>query len=103
LVALLSRSGEGENIRPLVSGLLGNYPNPFNPRTEISFAVGGVSRVNLSIYDVLGRRIATLVDEEKHPGEYSVMWDGGDAASGLYLCRLSVGSFVSVHRMLLLK
>ncbi len=92
-----------ENITPLTFNLAQNYPNPFNPSTTIEYnipveAVSGVEEQNvkLKIYDMLGRKIATLVDEQKRPGKYSIAWDASSVsrriASGIYFYELSVQS-----------
>ena len=96
-----------------------NFPNPFNPTTQIKYTVGvagdkwQVASVKLAVYDMLGREVAVLVNEKKAPGSYEVRFSakggsasGGDAgslASGLYLYRLTAGSFSAVRKMLLLK
>ncbi|MGQ9559620.1 MAG: fibronectin type III domain-containing protein [Candidatus Oleimicrobiaceae bacterium] len=95
---------------PSSSALLGNYPNPFNPGTEIAYRIAKSSegeqvRVRLIVYNLLGQEMITLVSGEQHPGWYSVIWDGRDAlgrpvVSGLYICRLQAGSFVSSRKML---
>jgi len=74
-----------------------NYPNPFNATTLVQYSVGNTragdagAYVSLAVYDMLGREIATLVNEWKPPGTYQAIFDGGGLASGLYLCRLTVG------------
>lgn len=70
--------------------LLPCYPNPFNPTTEIAFALPAPARVSLSIYDVLGRRIAALVDGGYEVGYHKVKWNAAGRASGIYYARLSV-------------
>jgi hypothetical protein len=87
-----------------------NYPNPFNPVTTIGYSVGVVSRqssvvsnVRLSLYDLLGREVAVLVNEKKEPGEYLVKFDGSRLPSGMYLCRLESGDNVQVRKLMLLK
>jgi hypothetical protein len=80
-----------------------NFPNPFNPTTQVRYQVPGVSEVTLVIYDVLGRKVATLVDEAKNPGMYTVQWDASGMASGIYFCRLSAGASVSMIKMILLR
>jgi hypothetical protein len=90
---------------PAVYSLSQNYPNPFNPSTTIQFTipVGTYGRTSLRVYDVLGREVATLVNEVKQPGTYTVTWDGSGLASGVYLYRLHAGSFVDVKKMLLVR
>lgn len=87
-----------------------NYPNPFNPRTDLRFdlpagqaGIGVVDQVTLKVYDVLGREVATLVNEVKQPGSYSVGWDATGFASGVYYYRLQSGRFWDVKKLLLMK
>jgi predicted GH43/DUF377 family glycosyl hydrolase len=80
-----------------------NYPNPFNPTTGIRFQMPGVSNVKLTVYDLMGREVAVLVDEKKAPGSYEVSFDGSRLSSGVYFYRLVAGSFVSTKKMLVLK
>jgi hypothetical protein len=85
-----------------------NYPNPFNPVTSISYQVQLSGDVNLNIYDILGNRVKTLIDEPKVIGDYEVRWDGTNQlgerlSSGQYFYQLKVGDFVSTKKMVLLK
>jgi hypothetical protein len=80
-----------------------NYPNPFNATAQIHFFVPFKTNVSLKVYDILGREIATLVDEEREQGEYSVMWDGSNVASGVYFYRMEAGEFSQVQKMNLIK
>jgi hypothetical protein len=80
-----------------------NFPNPFNSTTEIRYQISEVSHVKLKVYDVLGRAIATLADGVKAPGLYSVTWDASNVASGIYIYRLTVGSYTASRKMLLLR
>ncbi|MCL4540016.1 MAG: Ig-like domain-containing protein [Bacteroidetes bacterium] len=79
--------------------LFQNYPNPFNPTTVISYQLPAVSRVRLNVYDVLGRRVATLVDKYQNPGEYGVTFDASRLPSGVYFYRLNAGSFTATKKM----
>ncbi|MBI4535313.1 MAG: T9SS type A sorting domain-containing protein [Ignavibacteriae bacterium] len=88
---------------PTDFALFQNYPNPFNPRTKIVYRVGSREFVELGVYDVLGREVATLVNEVKQPGRYEVTWDASSVASGVYLYRLQAGRFFESRRMLLLR
>ncbi len=83
--------------------LMQNYPNPFNPGTKIKFVIPKSSFVNLKVYDVLGREVATLVNEEKHPGSYGIVFDGSNLPSGIYLYKLNAGNFTSTKKLILLK
>jgi predicted GH43/DUF377 family glycosyl hydrolase len=80
-----------------------NYPNPFNPTTGIRYQVSGVSEVKLAVYDLLGREVAVLVNERKPAGIYEVKFDGTGFASGVYLYKLTAGTYVQTRRMILLK
>jgi len=85
-----------------------NYPNPFNPQTRIRFSLIAMEQVRLHIFDILGRRVRTMVNEQLPAGRHEVVWDGkGDhgeqLASGVYVYRIAAGSFVSVKKMLMLK
>ncbi|MFQ5752250.1 MAG: T9SS type A sorting domain-containing protein [bacterium] len=80
-----------------------NYPNPFNPTTTIQFALPKPCKVTLKLYDILGRDVATLVDEEFEPGEYKVVFDAQGLASGVYFYRIQAGGFIKTKKLLLLK
>lgn len=80
-----------------------NYPNPFNPSTKISYSVGSTQAVTVKIYDVLGKLVTTLVNEEKPAGTYQVQWNAGSLPSGIYFCEMKSGSFKTVNKMLLMK
>jgi len=80
-----------------------NYPNPFNPVTKIKFGLPNNNNVKLTIYDVIGREIALLVNEFKHAGTYVVDFDGTNLPSGLYFCRLEAGEVTLTKKMLLVK
>ena len=78
-----------------------NYPNPFNPTTNIRFSITESAKISLKIYDVLGREVSVLVHERKAPGSYAVKLDEAGLASGIYLYRLTAGSFVQARKMIL--
>jgi hypothetical protein len=80
-----------------------NFPNPFNPTTSINYSIGEVSNVNLVVYDILGRRVATLVNEMQSPGMYNVNFDATRLASGTYIYRLEAGGQVSIKKMMFIK
>lgn len=83
--------------------LFQNYPNPFNPTTIIGFRIADVGFVTLKVYDVLGRRVATLVSKVEQPGNYEVQFNGSVLASGVYLCRLDAGGKAIERKMVLVK
>jgi len=80
-----------------------NFPNPFNPKTQLGFRVANLTFVSLKVFDLLGREITTLVDEIRPAGSYSVEWNGEDRSSGVYFYRLQAENFSSTRRMQLLK
>jgi flagellar hook assembly protein FlgD len=107
-----SAIGDTEPPRPEITRveLLQNHPNPFNPTTQIEFVVpdGQTRQVSLSIFDVTGARVATLVDDPKTPGLHTAHWDGRDmngnaVGSGVYFYRLRAGNAVLTKKMVLLK
>jgi len=80
-----------------------NYPNPFNPVTNIKYRIAEYGYVIMKVYDVLGKEVATLVNEEKPVGKYEVVFSGDGLPSGIYYYRLTVGSFTETRKMILLK
>lgn len=80
-----------------------NYPNPFNPATQIRYDVPNQAHVRIAIYDILGRQVHMLVNEEMTPGRYTVEFDATRMASGVYIYRMQAGSFVQTRKMMLLK
>ena len=86
-------------------GLNQNYPNPFNPATKIKFDLANhsVGQTFLSVYDMLGREIETLVNEKLQPGTYEVTFDGSNLSSGVYFYKLTVGEYIKTNKMILLK
>jgi hypothetical protein len=80
-----------------------NYPNPFNPTTTIEYIISKDEKVSLKVYDLLGREVASLVDEFKQAGTYSVTFDAEQLASGVYIYRIMAGEFVAVNRMSLIR
>lgn len=88
---------------PNVYSLEQNYPNPFNPNTLIKFAVPQTGMVNISVYNALGEKVATLINEIHEPGTYNVELNAAKLGSGVYFYRMESGSFVSVKKMIVLK
>jgi hypothetical protein len=88
---------------PTKTTLSQNYPNPFNPTTAIGYQLSTVSYATLKVYDVLGREVATLVNEVKQPGTYTVQWNAIGMASGVYFYRLQAGSFTETRKLVVLR
>jgi photosystem II stability/assembly factor-like uncharacterized protein len=88
---------------PSVYNLEQNYPNPFNPNTIIKYSIPKQYHVTIKVYDLLGREITTLVNEEKSPGNYEVKFYGSSVTSGVYFYQIKTSNFVSTKKMVLLK
>jgi len=88
---------------PTTTQLFQNYPNPFNPSTNVRFTIADSRFTSLKVYDVLGREVATLVNEVKERGSYSVRWDASNLSGGVYFARLQAGSLVDTKKVVLLK
>lgn len=95
-------SHEGNEI-PVKYSLEQNYPNPFNSSSIIRFQLAFVSNVLIKVYDVKGREVATIVNEKKLPGMYSILFDGSGLTSGIYFYTLQAGEYYEVRRMVFLK
>ncbi|HCD51992.1 MAG TPA: hypothetical protein DEQ34_06070 [Balneolaceae bacterium] len=81
-----------------------NYPNPFNPATNISFTLPKASNVMLSVYNVLGQKVATIIDNQAYQaGSHRVRFDASALSSGLYIYKIEAGSFVNAKKMMLIK
>ncbi len=80
-----------------------NFPNPFNPTTKIKYAISSRQYASLKVYDVLGNEIATLVNEEKSPGNYEVEFNANNLSSGIYVYQLRAGTFIQTKKMILLR
>ena len=80
-----------------------NYPNPFNPSTTISYELKNGGYVTLSVYDINGKLIKSLINKEQEPGKYTVNYTSSESSSGIYFYKLSTGSFSDTKKMILLK
>jgi hypothetical protein len=92
-----------DNVQPYSFQLYQNFPNPFNPSTHIEYQLPHQGFVSLRIYDMLGREVTTLVNEEKAAGTYSLYWNALQYSSGVYFAVLECHNNISAMRMLLLK
>jgi hypothetical protein len=94
---------DGSTGMPLSGALEQNHPNPFNPMTNVDYRLSIGGAVRLSIFDLLGREIAVLVNEEKPPGSYTVTWDATGFSSGVYFYTLTAGTLRESKRMIFMK
>jgi len=92
-----------DNILPKDFILYQNYPNPFNPSTSIIYSVPMQCRVTIKIFDILGKEVLTLRDEEKSIGNYSVKFDAGGLPSGIYFYQLKTDDIILTEKMILLR
>ena len=99
---VLAVNSKENNIANMNYSLNQNYPNPFNPSTSISYSLGTTGKVQLKIYDMLGKEIATLVDEVQTSGSHSVEFNK-PLSSGVYYYTLRAGEFTSTRKMIILK
>jgi hypothetical protein len=93
---------------PLTFGLDQNFPNPFNPSTKIKYSVAKKGMVNLAVFNILGQKVVTLVNQEQEAAEYTINWDskdesGQEVASGIYFYKMTAGDFVETRKMVLMR
>jgi hypothetical protein len=88
---------------PIYFSLLQNYPNPFNPNTKINYNVPKSVFVTIKVYDVLGKEVTTLVNENKPVGNYSVEFNANKLVSGVYFYRMQAGNFIQTKKLILVK
>ena len=88
---------------PSAISLISNYPNPFNPITSIKYQLSTESEVRLNIYDMNGREVATLINDNISAGYHEVSWDASEFSSGIYFYRLTAGDFVDTKKMIFMK
>jgi hypothetical protein len=94
---------ENRTLLPSTFTLLQNYPNPFNPTTKIQFTIDNRQLTIVNVFDLMGREVATLVNEVKDPGTYTVQFDGSNLASGMYVYTLEAGKAVQTRKMMLIR
>ena len=98
-----SDTTSGNSIIPVYHELYQNYPNPFNPTTTFTYDVGVESDIEISVYTVLGQKIATLMHERKPIGRYSIEFNAGGLASGVYICRMKIDYMYLERKMVVLR
>lgn len=102
-IAPINQTSIDTDVLPTEYGLFQNYPNPFNPSTSISYQLPEMQMVTLEVYNMLGQKVATLVDAPQSAGNYRVNFDASNLTSGVYLYKLQAGSFTEIKKMMLLK
>jgi hypothetical protein len=108
LTANVLPTGNEDGTLPLVTALNGNYPNPFNPETTVSFSLKNSSKVSVDIYNILGQKVKTLVNDQLNAGNHSYRWNGKDdsghsVSSGIYFYKMNAGSYTATAKMVLMK
>ncbi len=93
----------GTEAVPTTMALRQNYPNPFNPSTQIAYELPGRSHVTIRVYDLLGKVVTTIIDEQRPAGRYVATWNASDLPSGIYFCRMTAESFTRSMKMVLMK
>jgi hypothetical protein len=93
----------GVTRQPGKYALYQNYPNPFNPTTKVNYELPITNYVELSIYNLIGQKIVTLVSEKQKAGHYQVEWDASSLSSGIYYYQITAGEFVQTKKMILIK
>jgi endo-1,4-beta-xylanase len=99
----IPRANDKNNGLPTTFNLYNNYPNPFNPTTQIKYSVPRTGYISLTVYNLLGEVVATLYDGVQQPGNYRVLFDGVGLASGVYLYQLRSDNFVETKKLILLR
>jgi hypothetical protein len=94
---------ENDNMLPIETKLYANYPNPFNPTTSINYVLAHAALVKIEIFDILGRRIAVLVNENQKAGKHIIPFDGQHLTSGIYFVRMQADGYINTNKMVLLK
>ena len=102
-VTAVQSQGTVQQTMPGSCDLSQNYPNPFNPTTTIRYSIPHRSQVAITVFNTLGQRVATLVNESQEAGPHDVRFDASGLASGVYFYRLQVGSFVQAKKLLILR
>jgi hypothetical protein len=104
VVANIVGVSNNQNLEPYIFALNQNYPNPFNPTTLINYSIAKQSLVSLRVFDILGREVAALVNNElRQQGDYEVTFNGENLPSGIYYYKLTAGDYTDVRKMILMK
>jgi len=92
-----------DNIAPAEFSLEQNYPNPFNPSTEIKFSIPQTTNITLRVFDIMGREVVTLIDEQMEAGKHSIVFNAANLSSGVYYYTIITENFIQTNKMILLK
>ncbi len=103
IVTGIEKENQKTNLLPKGFNLSRNFPNPFNPSTNIQYELPATSHVTIDVYDVLGNKVRELVNEEKPAGSYTINFNANKLASGIYFVKMQSGSFYSTRKIMLLK
>jgi hypothetical protein len=95
--------GDQPDTKPTAYKLYENYPNPFNPSTTIKYDLKEANHVTLTVYNMLGQKVATLVDKQQQSGQHQVRFDATGMSSGIYFYRINAGDYSATHKMTLVK
>ena len=102
-IMVVNGSDEIDVVTPAVFTLGAAYPNPFNPLTSISLDISDAGHVNVSVYNLMGQMVSTLMGGYMNAGSYTLTWDASDQVSGMYLIRAETADYVSTQKLLLIK
>ena len=102
-ITILNVSNEVNSGIPTEFAIQQNYPNPFNPSTNINYSLPEASRVTIIVYDLLGQKVAELVNTEKSAGYHSIAFDASALSSGVYIYQIRAGAFTNTKKMMLIK
>jgi len=94
---------EFETSLPALTELYSNYPNPFNATTQFTYSLAEAGKVKLTIHNLRGQLLGTVVDGHQEAGEHQVIWDASDFSSGVYFYKLTADGFTETRRMMLVK
>ena len=101
-VSITGVSGSSKTL-PLTTELLQNFPNPFNPVTTLTFQIAHADHVQMDLYDLLGQKVRTILNENREPGMFEVSLDGSELASGIYLCTFQAGTIHQTRKLVIIK
>jgi len=94
---------EFETSLPALTELYSNYPNPFNATTQFSYSLAEAGKVKLTIHNLRGQLVETIVDNHQEAGEHQVIWDASEYSSGVYFYKLTAGDYTEMRRMIMVK